>query len=184
VRRHLALLAAVLVSFALSADRVSAEPPFFATCGRIDALSLPTASAPGSITLGGNTFAITVRDRIPQAPLVGTVGCLNQTVTTSGPVLVLLGMPSPFCGQVMGVLEPVAGARPAAIDIFSPPTLRTVLLAAPGLQLSGRSGVAGCFETGIDSAGRATAVRALTASAQHTITSLPLTSTAAGARAP
>jgi len=179
VRRLLSTVCAILVSFAVSADRVSAEPPFFATCGRIDALSLPTVSAPGSITVGGGTFPITLRDRIPAVALVGTLGCLNQAVTTSGPVLQLLGMPSHLCGQVMGILDPIAGLRPAGIAIFSAPTLRTVLLAAPGLRLPNPNVVFACFETGIDSAGRATAVRTLTASTQAAITSLPSTSTAA-----
>jgi len=173
----------ILIFFALSAGHVSAEPPFFATCGRIDGLSLPTASAPGSITIGGRMFAITLRDRISPVASVGSLGCLNQTVTTSGPLLQLLGMPSHLCGQVMGVLDPIAGQRPAGIDVLSPPTLRTVLFAAPGLRLPDPN-VFACFETGIDSAGRATAVRTLTASTQTAITSLPSTSTAAGDRAP
>jgi hypothetical protein len=183
--RHLALLiGGFLGSLALSSRVVSAEPPYFATCGRIDALRIPTASAPGSIMIGGGTFAITVRDRIPQLPLIGTLGCLNQTVTTSGPVLELLGMPSHFCGRVMGLIEPIAGTRPAGIDILSPPTLRTVLLAAPGLQLPGPQVVLACFETGIDSIGRATAVRTLTASASPGITNLPSTSTGSAINAP
>ena len=164
----------------------SAEPPFFATCGRVDAVSFPTASAPGSITIGGRAFALTVRDRTPAVPLVGTLGCLNQTVTTSGPILELLGMPSPMCGQVMGVLDPVAGVSPAGIDIVLGPNLRVVLFAAPGLDLPGPRTVFACFETGIDNRGLATAVRTLTASQAPApaVTTMPSTSTAAGSSPP
>jgi len=184
--RRIALPIGTVLGIALS-NHVSAEPPYFATCGRSDAVSLPTASAPGSITIGGSTFALTIRDRIPQVPLVGTRGCLNQTVTTSGPVLVLLGMPSHLCGQVMGVLEPIAGARPAGIDVLSPPTLRTILLAAPGLDLPGPQVALACFVTGIDNLGRATAVRSPTASASSAppiTTLLPSTSTRSTLSAP
>jgi hypothetical protein len=178
-RRATPLIGGVLASSLLFlSGPAGAEPPFFATCGRIDALTVPAAPAAGSITIGGQVVALSARDRIPSVPLVGTLGCLNQTVTTSGPALVLLGMPSHVCGFAF-VLDAIPGISPARIDISAGPNLRMILLAAPGLEPPGPQAALACFATGIDSAGRATAVRTLTSAPlpAPAVTTLPSTST-------
>ena len=178
-RRATLLIGGILGSSLLFlSGPAGAEPPFFATCGCIDALTAPTASAAGSIAIGGRVFALSARDRMPPVPLVGTLGCLNQTVTTSGPVLELLGMPSHVCGFTF-VLDAIPGVSPARIDISVGPNLRLILLAAPSLEPPGPAATLACFATGIDNAGRATAVRTLTSAPvpAPAVTTLPSTST-------
>jgi len=95
------LCAAIAVTVAFGRPAL-AEPPFIAACGLIRAFTPPSPTAPGSITVGVRTSALTAADHFAQAAF-GGVACLNQRVTTSGPVLEVVAVPVPFCGEMLAV---------------------------------------------------------------------------------
>ena len=140
----------------------SAEPPYIATCGTVRAFSEPTPTTPGSVTIGTFTFALRSGDRFPSTTPLGAAMCINRTVTTSGPVLVLFAMPAPICGEVLGIVDGVPG-RGSVIDIVTTtPDLRVGLPASPslGFVFPGRE-TAACFEVGLDTNGNAFAARVM-----------------------
>lgn len=162
------LAALAIVAFLLCfGGTVSAAPPYIATCGTVRALSEPTPTVSGSVTIGSGTFALHFGDRLPSTTPLGAAMCINQTVTTSGPVLALIAMPSPICGEVLGILPAIPGQRGALIDIVTTtPDLRVALAASAslGFVFPGRSIVA-CFEVAQDANGNAIATRVMGATA-------------------
>ena len=185
LRRSSATAGAALALLLGWAAPGSAEPPYIATCGTVRAFSEPTPTALGSVTIGTATFALHPGDRLPSTTPLGAALCINRTVTTSGPVLTLIAMPSPICGEVLGI--GTAGQRGAVIDIVTTtPDLRIGLPASAnlGFVFPGRSTLA-CFEVGLDANGNALATRVMGAtvtapSAMPTpapISGLPSTST-------
>jgi len=163
VRRFLPLSASILLSFAFLTQSVSAEPPYLATCGVVRAFTAATASANGSVTIGTSTFALRASDRLPAASPVGLAMCINRTVTTAGPVLELIAMPSPVCGEILGLSPAIPGQRGAVIDIVTTtPDLRIALAASASLRFTfpDRSTVA-CLEVGLDATGTAVASRVM-----------------------
>ncbi|HYV22815.1 MAG TPA: hypothetical protein VEN31_09195 [Candidatus Bathyarchaeia archaeon] len=163
MRPLLPLYAGVFMSLAFLAEPVSAEPPYIATCGSVRTFSEPTPTVPGSVTIGTATFALHSGDRLPSSTPVGALMCINQTVTTSGPVLALIAMPSPICGEVLGIPAGTRPERGVLIDIATTtPDLRIALPASAslGFVFPGRSTVA-CFEVGLDANGNALATRVM-----------------------
>ena len=162
MRRALVVVVAALL-WALAGTTVSAEPPYIATCGAVRAFTEPTPTAPGSVTIGTSTFALHSGDQLPSTTPLGAAMCINQTVTTAGPVLALMAMPSPICGEVVGILPAIPGQRAALIDIVTTtPGLRVALAASAslGFVFPGRSTVA-CFQVNVDAIGNAVAVRVI-----------------------
>lgn len=160
------LCAAIAVTVAFGRPAL-AEPPFIAACGLIRAFTPPSPTAPGSITVGVRTSALTAADHFAQAAF-GGVACLNQRVTTSGPVLEVVAVPVPFCGEMLAV-------GPESLDIRVRPGFRMVVRSAPGFVLAGPGvGVSACFDTGLNAAGELVVTR------QHPAgpSMLPSTSTA------
>jgi len=141
----------------------SAEPPYIATCGTIRAFSEPTPTVPGSVTIGTATFSLHSGDRLPSTTPLGAPMCINRTVTTSGPVLTLLAMPSPICGEVLGIAAGISDPRGSLMDIVTTtPDLR-IALPAPaslGFVFPGPE-TAACFEVGLDANGNAFAARVM-----------------------
>jgi hypothetical protein len=141
----------------------SAEPPYMATCGTVRAFTEPTPTAPGSVTIGTATFSLRFGDRLPSTTPLGAAMCINRTVTTSGPVLTLIAMPSPICGEVLGIAAGISDQRGPLMDIVTTtPDLR-IALPAPaslGFVFPGRATVA-CFEVGLDANGNAFAARVM-----------------------
>jgi hypothetical protein len=155
------LAALVIVALLLFFGReVSAAPPYISTCGTVRAFSEPTTTVPGSVTIGTATFTLRSGDQFPSTTPLGAAMCINETVTTSGPVLTLIAMPSPICGEVLGIVQ---SQRGALIDIVTTtPELRIALAASAslGFVFPGRSTVA-CFEVGLDANGNAVATRVM-----------------------
>ena len=180
--RRLASLA-ILVSLAALAGNARAEPPSFADCGLVKAYTPPTAATAGSITIASKTIPVAVADRVPADRVaVGQVMCLHQTVTTAGPVLELLPLPTPLCGT--GDSLPFDTSAPNRIDLQIAPGFRAIFLTAPGLRLpSAVPGSRLCFETGVNAEGWSTISRVISATPLPTPSAaprtLPSTSTAA-----
>jgi hypothetical protein len=184
LRRGSLTAAAALALLIGSGAPGSAEPPYIATCGTVGAFSEPTPTAAGSVTIGTATFGLRSGDQFPSTTPLGAAMCINQTVTTSGPVLALIAMPSPICGEVLGIVQ---SQRGALIDIVTTtPDLRIALPASPtlGFVFPGRP-TAGCFEVGLDVNGNAFAVSVMGATvvaptakpASAPISGLPSTAT-------
>jgi hypothetical protein len=154
-----------------------AEPPFVATCGVIRSVTPASATVAGSVVIADRSFALTARDRV-NAAVVGGIACLNQTVTTNGPALELVALPSPVCGEVLAVTA-------TALDLVIGPTLRINLGLGAGSAFTdpGRA-VNACFETGLDAAGRVVALRRLGGTPSQPPATLPSTSAAGRATAP
>jgi hypothetical protein len=144
------------------AGPAAAEPPYIATCGTVRAFSEPTPTAPGSVTIGTHTVALHFGDRFPSTTPLGAAMCITSTVTTSGPVLALVAMPSPICGFA-GLVEAIPGQRGELIDIVTTtPDLRIALPVSASLVSVFRGGaVTACFEVGLDASGNAFAVRVM-----------------------
>ena len=172
-------LSLALAGLLLGGASASAAPPFLATCGLVRALTAPTTSAPGSITIGDRTFTLTASDQVSSSA-VGSVRCLTQTTTTSGPVLTLAALPSPLCGEIFGgILENPSGRF---LDVIVEPGFHISILAAPSVRLpEGTTTTAvACFETTIDAAGRAVATRIMGAVVTPRPPSTPTLRPAAG----
>lgn len=138
----------------------SAAPPYMATCGTVRAFSEPTTTVSGSVTIGTATFTLHSGDQLPSTTPLGAAMCINETVTTSGPVLALIAMPSPICGEVLGIFQSQGGAL---IDIVTTtPDLRIALPVSTslGFVFPGRSTIA-CFDVGLDANGNAVATRVM-----------------------
>jgi hypothetical protein len=161
-------LAATLAILFGRAAPGSAEPPYIATCGMVRAFSEPTPTVVGSVAIGTATFPLHAGDQLPSTTALGAAICINQTVTTSGPVIALIAMPSPICGEVLGVAEAIPGQRGEILDIVTTiPGLRIGLTASPilGLNFPGRA-ISVCFEVSIDANGNALATRVMGAAVQ------------------
>ena len=185
LRRSSFILGAALTLLMGWAAPVSAEPPYIATCGTVRAFNEPTPTAAGSVTIGTTTFSLHSGDRLPSTTPLGAPMCINRTVTTSGPVLTLLAMPSPICGEVLGIAAGIPDQRGPLIDIVTTtPDLRIALpvSASLGFVFPGRSTVA-CFEVGLDANGSAFAARVMgatvtvPATTPAPVTRLPSTAT-------
>jgi hypothetical protein len=161
-RSSFTLGAAALALLIGWADPASAEPPYIATCGTVRAFTEPTPTVPGSVTIGTHTFALHSGDRFPSTTPLGAAMCITRTVTTSGPVLALVAMPSPICGFA-GLVEAIPGQRGELIDIVTTtPDLRIALPVSASLVSVFRGGaVTACFEVGLDANGNAFAVRVM-----------------------
>jgi hypothetical protein len=172
--RRLATLT-ILVSLAALAGNARAEPPSFADCGLVKAYTPPTAATAGSISIGSKTIALAVADRVPaDQAAVGQLMCLHQTVTTAGPVLELLPLPTPLCGT--GDSLPFDASAPNRIDLQIAPGFRAIFLTAPGLRLpSVAPGSRLCFETGVNAEGWATLFRIISVTPFTTPSAAPRT---------
>ena len=162
-RRNSFTVGAALALLTGWAAPVSAEPPYIATCGTVRAFSEPTPTVPGSVTIGTATFSLHSGDRLPSTTPLGAPMCINRTVTTSGPVLTLLAMPSPICGEVLGIAAGISDPRGSLMDIVTTtPDLRIALPASAslGFVFPVRPVVA-CFEVGLDANGNALATRVM-----------------------
>jgi hypothetical protein len=155
----LAFYAGLLMSLAFLSEPVSAEPPYLATCGAVRAFTAASANMPGSVTIGRATFALHAADRLSAATSVGNAVCINRTVTTAGPVLEVIAMPSPICGEVLGVSKAIPGQRAEVLDIVTTtPGLRIALAASPNLGFTfPQRATLACFEIRIDASGTAIA---------------------------
>jgi hypothetical protein len=92
--------------------------------------------------------------------------CLHQTVTTSGPVLELLALPTPLCGTSDSL--PFDTPTPDRIDLQIAPGFRAVFFTAPGLRVPNVApGSRLCFETGVNADGWATIFRVFSATLRH-----------------
>lgn len=152
---------AALALFVGCASPASAEPPYIATCGTVRAFSEPTPTAAGSVTIGTHTFALHVGDQFPSTTPVGAAMCINRTVTTSGPVLALIAMPSPICGYA-GIVEAIPGQRGELLDIVTTtPDLRIALPVSAPVESAFRVTATACFEVGLDANGDAFAARVM-----------------------
>jgi hypothetical protein len=173
----------ILLSLAVLGGDALAEPPSFADCGLVKGYTPPTSASAGSITIGSKTIALRLADRVPaDQAAIGHVMCLHQKVTTAGPVLELLPLPTPLCGT--GDSLPFDTHAPDRIDIQIAPGFRAIFLTAPGLRLpSVAPGSRLCFETGVNAEGCATILRVISVTPTTTPTvaprNLPSTSTAA-----
>ncbi len=185
VWRSLPLSAGILVSLTFLTTPAAAEPPYLATCGTVRVFIAPSASVAGSVTIGTSTFALHASDHLPAASPVGLAMCINRTLTTAGPVLELIAMPSPICGEVLGLSPAIPDQRGAVIDIVTTtPGLRIALAASPNLAFTfPQRATSACFEIRIDASGTAiasmvmgAAVPAATPTAPP-ITTLPSTAT-------
>ena len=184
--RGVLVVAATAVLWSLAGLTASAEPPYIATCGTVRAFSEPTPAATGSVTIGTATFTLHFGDQVPSTSPLGAAMCVNQTVTTSGPRLQLIAMPSPICGEVQGIAAGISDQRGPLLDIVTTtPDLRIALPASEslGFVFPGRSTVA-CFEVGLDANGAAFAARVMgatvmapSASSAMPISGLPSTTT-------
>jgi len=131
--RRVATLTILLSLVALAGDAL-AEPPSFADCGLVKAYTPATTANAGSITIGSKTIALAVADRMPaDRAAIGQVMCLHQTVTTAGPVLELLPLPTPLCGASDSL--PFT-ATPDRIDLQIAPGFRAVFFTAPGFRVA------------------------------------------------
>jgi len=185
VWRSLPLSAGILVSLTFLTTPAAAEPPYLATCGTVRVFIAPSATVAGSVTIGTSTFALHASDQLPAASPVGLAMCINRTLTTAGPVLELIAMPSPICGEVLGLSPAIPDQRGAVIDIVTTtPGLRIALAASPNLAFTfPQRATSACFEIRIDASGTAiasmvmgAAVPAATPTAPP-ITTLPSTAT-------
>src|SRR5205823_3011991 len=121
----------------------------------------------------------------PATSPVGLAMCINRTLTTAGPVLELIAMPSPICGEVLGLSPAIPDQRGAVIDIVTTtPGLRIALAASPNLAFTfPQRATSACFEIRIDASGTAiasTVIGAAVPAATPTappITTLPSTAT-------
>jgi LPXTG-motif cell wall-anchored protein len=147
------------MSLAFLSEPTSAEPPYLATCGAVRAFTAPSAGVSGSVTIGTATFALHAPDRLPAATSVGNAVCINRTVTTAGPVLELIAMPSPICGEVLGVSKAIPAQRAEVLDIVTTtPGLRIALAASPNLGFTfPQRATLACFGIRIDASGTAIA---------------------------
>jgi hypothetical protein len=160
MRRVLVVVVGAIL-WSLAALTVSAEPPYIATCGTVRAFSEPTPTVPGSVTIGTHTFALHFGDRFPSTTPVGAAMCINQTVTTSGPVLALIAMPAPICGFA-GIVEAIPGQRGELLDIVTTtPDLRIALPVSASVESVFRGTATACFEVGLDASGNAFAARVM-----------------------
>jgi hypothetical protein len=151
-------LALVLAGAALAGllgTGVYAEPPFDAVCGRVNAVSAPTATANGSITIGSQTIPLRAGDRITTAS-IGTVGCVNRQMTTSGPVLALVPLPTPLCGQVVSAVPTPGGST--FLELIVEPGFRIAIRLEPSLAGAVSEGSSACLNTSLDAQGNAVAL--------------------------
>jgi len=113
------------------------------------------------VTIGTHTFALHIGDRFPSTTPIGAAMCINRTVTTSGPVLALIAMPSPVCGFA-GIVEAIPGQRGELLDIVTTTAdLRIALPVSSSVSSTFRGAATACFEVGLDANGDAFAARVM-----------------------
>lgn len=120
-----ALLVAVAATLAQAGTALAGEQT--TACGRINAFTDPTASTPGSVTIGGRTFVLaTTVVFYPRSgvapPAVGSVHCVTGELGPSGTFLTVTAVGHPFmppyprCGTVRS-LRPATPASTGAIEM-------------------------------------------------------------------
>jgi hypothetical protein len=146
-------LAIVAETIALGVVPASAEPPFVGGCGRVTAVTAPTATAFGTITIGSVVYPIRATDAVETTNVVGTLRCIRRAVTTSGPVLELFGMPSTACGTVVSPIY----SRGLVLALGGRSDMQLFFEIAGGMTYPAAAvtGFSGCFTLVLDQAGNA-----------------------------
>ena len=143
-----AALSMVLLATPAAADAVVASP-----CGVVTAFTAPTATAAGSVTIGGTTFTLAAGAQVPgggdpaRAFVVGPAQCIAGQLNAAGAFTTFVSSPmgSTFCGTVLS-FTPATATAAGSITLQNGPNAAMSLPVAAGttLQTSQVTG-ANCF---------------------------------------
>jgi hypothetical protein len=155
--RSRSIATCLLLAMIFGSGHANAEPPFMGRCGRVNDFVAPTASAPGSITIGSLTFGLTANDRVP-SQIIGMIVCTRRGTLTSGPILVVQQMTVPLCGRVELIYSPDGLVTLMFLQIVDiDPSYRVALQVTGVLPAfvaeSIDRGVSGCFQFALDARG-------------------------------